>query len=301
MCSDARRWRSRRPGRAGRRAESRSARRCSRGTASCSGAATTGASRTTIRPCTARPTRSATRAGGAPTADTVMVTTLSPCWYCCGLIRQFGIGAVVIGESRTFAGGHDWLREHGVEVIDSTPTSATSCCRASSPSTPRSGTRTSANDRRARASRSPWRPARRSTPAAMRLEGVPTTLVSGRSYTASLAATGAGRRSGTGGSWACSTASGAGTRRPAGLGLRAGVQRRADGHAVHGLRHLRGAGLHADPLGDGGGGATRARLVSRRRGAVEPRTIVLGCHGQAPAVLDLARVELGRRDRPRRG
>ena len=48
---------------------------------------------------------------------TVMVTTLSPCWYCSGLMRQFGIGAVVIGESRTFTGGHDWLAEHGVEVI----------------------------------------------------------------------------------------------------------------------------------------------------------------------------------------
>jgi cytosine deaminase len=50
--------------------------------------------------------------------DTVMVTTLSPCWYCSGLIRQFGIGGVVIGESRTFAGGADWLREAGVEVVD---------------------------------------------------------------------------------------------------------------------------------------------------------------------------------------
>lgn len=50
--------------------------------------------------------------------DTVMVTTLAPCWYCSGLIVQFGIGAVVIGESRTFAGGMDWLRERGIEVID---------------------------------------------------------------------------------------------------------------------------------------------------------------------------------------
>jgi len=50
--------------------------------------------------------------------DTVMVTTLAPCWYCCGLIVQFGIGAVVVGESRTFRGGIDWLRERGVEVID---------------------------------------------------------------------------------------------------------------------------------------------------------------------------------------
>jgi cytosine/creatinine deaminase len=47
---------------------------------------------------------------------TTMVTTLSPCWYCSGLIRQFGIGAVVVGEARTFHGGHDWLAEHGVAV-----------------------------------------------------------------------------------------------------------------------------------------------------------------------------------------
>jgi creatinine deaminase len=50
--------------------------------------------------------------------DTMMVTSLSPCWYCSGLIRQFRIGTVVIGESVNFAGGIDWLRESGVEVID---------------------------------------------------------------------------------------------------------------------------------------------------------------------------------------
>src|ERR687894_327464 len=50
--------------------------------------------------------------------DTIMVTTLAPCWYCSGLVRQFGIGTVVVGESRTFQGGIDWLRELGVEVID---------------------------------------------------------------------------------------------------------------------------------------------------------------------------------------
>jgi cytosine/creatinine deaminase len=56
-------------------------------------------------------------AGRRPTyADTVMVTTLSPCWYCSGLVRQFGIGAVVIGEASTFVGGHDWLAEHGVRI-----------------------------------------------------------------------------------------------------------------------------------------------------------------------------------------
>lgn len=49
--------------------------------------------------------------------NTIMVTTLSPCWYCSGLIRQFRIGTVVIGESKTFKGGEDWLRENGVKVI----------------------------------------------------------------------------------------------------------------------------------------------------------------------------------------
>jgi cytosine deaminase len=48
---------------------------------------------------------------------TTMVTTLSPCWYCSGLVRQFGISRVVIGEAATFQGGHDWLAEHGVEVV----------------------------------------------------------------------------------------------------------------------------------------------------------------------------------------
>ncbi|WP_405854553.1 nucleoside deaminase [Streptomyces sp. NBC_00090] len=48
---------------------------------------------------------------------TTMVTTLSPCWYCSGLVRQFGISRVVVGEAETFHGGHDWLATHGVEVI----------------------------------------------------------------------------------------------------------------------------------------------------------------------------------------
>ena len=47
-----------------------------------------------------------------------MVTTLAPCWYCSGLIRQFGFKRVVVGESETFQGGIDWLRECGVEVVD---------------------------------------------------------------------------------------------------------------------------------------------------------------------------------------
>src|SRR4051812_47667348 len=50
--------------------------------------------------------------------NTIMVTTLAPCWYCSGLVRQFGIGTVIVGESETFQGGIDWLRENGVTVID---------------------------------------------------------------------------------------------------------------------------------------------------------------------------------------
>ena len=48
--------------------------------------------------------------------DTVMVTTLSPCWYCSGLVRQFGIGRVVVGDTVNFFGGQDWLVENGTEV-----------------------------------------------------------------------------------------------------------------------------------------------------------------------------------------
>lgn len=50
--------------------------------------------------------------------DKIMVTTLAPCWYCSGLIRQFGIGVVVVGESVNFQGGIGWLQENGVKVID---------------------------------------------------------------------------------------------------------------------------------------------------------------------------------------
>ena len=50
--------------------------------------------------------------------DKIMVTTLAPCWYCSGLVRQFKIGTVVIGESVNFDGGIEWLRENGVTVID---------------------------------------------------------------------------------------------------------------------------------------------------------------------------------------
>ncbi|MGC2184434.1 MAG: nucleoside deaminase [Terriglobales bacterium] len=48
----------------------------------------------------------------------IMVTTLAPCWYCSGLVRQFGFGTVVVGESRNFQGGVEWLRSLGVKVVD---------------------------------------------------------------------------------------------------------------------------------------------------------------------------------------
>jgi len=50
--------------------------------------------------------------------DKIMVTTLAPCWYCSGLVRQFQIGTVVVGESVNFPGGLRWLEENGVRVID---------------------------------------------------------------------------------------------------------------------------------------------------------------------------------------
>lgn len=50
--------------------------------------------------------------------NTIMVTTLAPCWYCSGLVRQFNIGTVIVGESSNFQGGVDWLRENGVIVYN---------------------------------------------------------------------------------------------------------------------------------------------------------------------------------------
>jgi cytosine deaminase len=50
--------------------------------------------------------------------DKILVTTLAPCWYCSGLIRQFNIGTVVVGESANFEGHLDWLREAGIKVIE---------------------------------------------------------------------------------------------------------------------------------------------------------------------------------------
>ncbi|PPD34240.1 MAG: tRNA-specific adenosine deaminase [Methylomonas sp.] len=61
--------------------------------------------------------------------DKILVTTLAPCWYCSGLIRQFNIGTVVVGESQNFAGHLDWLREAGVNVIELNDTGCTALMR----------------------------------------------------------------------------------------------------------------------------------------------------------------------------
>jgi cytosine deaminase len=50
--------------------------------------------------------------------NTVLYSTLMPCYLCSGAVVQFGIRKVVVGESRTFPGAPDFMRQHGVEVID---------------------------------------------------------------------------------------------------------------------------------------------------------------------------------------
>jgi cytosine/creatinine deaminase len=50
--------------------------------------------------------------------EMTMVTTLAPCWYCSGLVRQFGFRRLIVGESENFRGGIDWLESVGVEVVD---------------------------------------------------------------------------------------------------------------------------------------------------------------------------------------
>lgn len=50
--------------------------------------------------------------------DKIMVTTLAPCLYCSGLILQFKIGTVIVGEAENFYGGIDWLKENGVNVMN---------------------------------------------------------------------------------------------------------------------------------------------------------------------------------------
>lgn len=50
--------------------------------------------------------------------NTVIYSTLMPCYMCAGTIVQFKIPKVIVGESRTFAGARAFMEEHGVDVID---------------------------------------------------------------------------------------------------------------------------------------------------------------------------------------
>ncbi len=60
------------------------------------------------------------RAGRLPGGfrGAVLYSTLMPCHLCAGAAVQFGIAKVIVGESRNFAGAPDFMREHGIEVID---------------------------------------------------------------------------------------------------------------------------------------------------------------------------------------
>ncbi len=50
--------------------------------------------------------------------NTVIYSTLMPCYMCAGTIVQFKIPKVIVGESRTFPGARRFMEEHGVEVVD---------------------------------------------------------------------------------------------------------------------------------------------------------------------------------------
>ncbi|MDH3244400.1 MAG: nucleoside deaminase [Saprospiraceae bacterium] len=50
--------------------------------------------------------------------DTVIYSTLMPCYMCAGTIVQFNIPKVIVGENKTFEGAHEFMRQHGVEVVN---------------------------------------------------------------------------------------------------------------------------------------------------------------------------------------
>ena len=50
--------------------------------------------------------------------DTVLYSTLMPCYLCAGAVVQFGIKTVVVGENRNFVGAHEFMENHGVEVTN---------------------------------------------------------------------------------------------------------------------------------------------------------------------------------------
>ncbi|MBL4651590.1 MAG: nucleoside deaminase [Flavobacteriales bacterium] len=50
--------------------------------------------------------------------NTVIYSTLMPCYMCAGTIVQYKISKVIVGESKTFDGAREFMESHGVEVID---------------------------------------------------------------------------------------------------------------------------------------------------------------------------------------
>ncbi|MBI1368775.1 MAG: nucleoside deaminase [Planctomycetes bacterium] len=50
--------------------------------------------------------------------DTVLYSTLMPCYLCSGAVVQFAVPKVIVGESVTFPGGPEFMKQHGVEVVD---------------------------------------------------------------------------------------------------------------------------------------------------------------------------------------
>ncbi len=50
--------------------------------------------------------------------NTVLYSTLMPCYLCSGAVVQFGIKKVLVGESETFCGAKQFLEAHGIEVVD---------------------------------------------------------------------------------------------------------------------------------------------------------------------------------------
>ncbi len=50
--------------------------------------------------------------------NTIIYSTLMPCYMCAGAIVQFKIPKVIVGESQTFSGAREFMESHGVEVID---------------------------------------------------------------------------------------------------------------------------------------------------------------------------------------
>jgi len=51
-------------------------------------------------------------------AGTTLYSTLMPCYLCAGAVVQFGIKKVIVGEGETFDGAEEFMRAHGVEVIN---------------------------------------------------------------------------------------------------------------------------------------------------------------------------------------